>query len=110
MQVLKIVTTDLQRLKIPHVVFGGAILGWARNEQFVPYDQDTDIWMDGKFIGTPQFNQLLKNWTSLYGFYTEYRDGKGKLWGLYSPLNAWLTLLTGHASTHVKSRILPPVL
>ena len=58
-----------------------------RNRKFVPYDQDVDIWMDGRLWDTPMFNQLRRNWTEKFGLYTEYRDERFKLWTFYSDKN-----------------------
>lgn len=87
MAVTRLVVADLNRLRIPYMFFGGAVLGWMRNRKFVPYDQDVDIWMDGRLWDTPMFNQLRRNWTEKFGLYTEYRDERFKLWTFYSGKN-----------------------
>ena len=87
MAVTRLVVADLNRLRIPYMFFGGAVLGWMRNRRFVPYDQDVDIWMDGRLWDTPMFNQLRRNWTQKFGLYTEYRDERFKLWVLYNEKN-----------------------
>ena len=86
--VLKVITSDFKKLKISHMLFGGAVLGWSRNKHLVPYDNDQDIWMDGNYWNTPIFKKLVKNWTRIHGFKTQYKDGGYKLWVLYSSTNA----------------------
>jgi len=86
-EVLRTVTTDLQKHNVSHIVFGGAMLGYARNKQFVPYDNDLDVWMDGKHWGTPLFEEIRHKWTTVDKLYTTYKDNGGKLWVLYSKEN-----------------------
>ena len=85
--VFRTVTTDLKANNISHIVFGGAMLGYARNRRFVPYDNDLDVWMDGKHWDTPLFAKIRRKWSSVDGIYTEYKDGGGKLWVLFSKKN-----------------------
>ena len=54
----------------------------------MPYDADVDIWMDGDYWDTKEFNELRRNWTRQHNFQTQYKDIKGKLWVLYSKNNS----------------------
>ena len=85
--VLKTVTSDLKRSGIPHMLFGGAVLGWSRNRHLVPYDNDQDVWMDGKFWRSTLFKNLIREWNKIHGFKTQWKDGGNKLWVLYSSTN-----------------------
>ena len=87
-EVLRSVTKDLQSHNIPHVLIFGAVLGFARNKRLVPYDNDVDIWMDGKHWDTPLFNKIRRKWNSTDGFHMEFRDRGQKLWVRYSRRNS----------------------
>ena len=81
--IFRTVTTDLKANNISHVLFGGAILGYLRNRRFVPYDNDLDVWMDGKYWNTSLFAKIRRKWSSVDGINTMYFWGGGMLWVYY---------------------------
>ena len=38
------------------------------SQQFVPYDNDLDLWMNGTFWDSQLFTQIRHNWTAVHGF------------------------------------------
>ena len=78
LEILKIITQGFQRLNIPHILFGGAVIGWIRYGGFIPYDEDLDILVDGgKHWRSKAFLKFIDETKQKYGFkYTWRKDMK----------------------------------
>lgn len=87
LEMLEIITKGFQRLKIPHMLCGGAVLGWARNKQMVPYDNDLDMLINGSFWRTPAMLTFLKDLSEKYGFVTHWRSDNESFSIFYSKTN-----------------------
>ena len=66
--VLEVITSGLRALKIPHMLCGGGVLGWARKGKMIPYDEDLDLLVDGAYWKSPLMMQFLNQTCATYGF------------------------------------------
>ena len=50
------------------MLVGGGVLGWARNHQLIPYNQDLDLFINGSFWRSPDMMMFLESIKEKYGF------------------------------------------
>lgn len=85
--VFEILTKGLQQLNIPHVLFYGGVLGWSRNNQMIPYDEDLDMAINGTFWRSDEMMRFLENISEKHGFFVSWRGDKESFGVDYSKVN-----------------------
>merc|ERR1719186_119458 len=70
--VFEVLTTGFRLLNIPHVLAGGGVLGWTRNQRFIPYDQDLDMMVNSSYWRTKPMLTFIHDIQTKYGFYVNW--------------------------------------
>lgn len=86
LDMLKNFDNVLQRHNVTYAVVGGSIMGWYRNQQIIPYDNDIDIIMDGVYWNTVVWEEIFDELTSKHGYYYLFAE-KYKVKLMYSTTN-----------------------
>ena len=73
LSIWKTITEGFQRLRIPHVLCGGAVIGWIRYGGIIPYDYDLDVLVDADHWRTPKFLKFLEETQEKYGYKYAWR-------------------------------------
>ena len=68
------------------IIFGG-LIGYVRNRKMIPYDNDLDLMVDGKFWNNSEFNSTIAALSENHEHECIYRDNGLKLTVYYSKKN-----------------------
>ena len=75
-QMLKIVSTELRKLRIPHMMISGGVIGWLRNGKIIPYDADLDVIVNGTYWRSPAMLKLLDSLSKEHGYVQVWSSNK----------------------------------
>ena len=122
---------EFTKHNITYYVTDGALLGWYRNRQLVPYDLDIDIHVDGAFFKTKIWFEIFKTLNQKYGYnywavknykvkvkYSKYNGLNIDIWPYYNiklrkhygqiKPGEWLSFNFGPGTSVRTSDMLPP--